>query len=274
MDLGIAGKIAFVAGGSKGMGRSAALLLAAEGCRVAVVARDQGDIDKTVSEIESAGGTAMGVSTDLGTREGVNAGVAAVADRFGSPDIVVGQTNDFTLGSFNDTTDEDYERVFRVFTLAQIYLARATVPAMQQKKWGRFIHIGSLAGKEPQFSHPHIVHNTVRPSTVAFLRVLANEVAADGVTVNVIGPGLTATPTLEHYIAEKLGLTIEEGREWLRGNTPAGIKGGQGAAGIPMKRAGTPDEIGGLVAFLASNYAGYLTGEWIAVDGGRHNFAF
>jgi NAD(P)-dependent dehydrogenase (short-subunit alcohol dehydrogenase family) len=274
MDLGISGKTAFVAGGSKGMGRAAALLLAAEGCRVGVVARDQGDIDKAVAEIERAGGSATGVSADLGTREGVDKAVAAVTDRFGAPDIVVGQTNDFTLGGFSETTDEDYERTFRVLTMAQIYLARATVPAMQKRKWGRYIHIGSLAGKEPQFSHPHIVHNTIRPSTVAFLRVLANEVAADGVTVNVVGPGLTATPTLERYISEKIGLTAEEGREWLRGNTPPGIKGGQGPADIPMKRAGLPEEIGGVVAFLASTFAGYITGEWIAVDGGRHHFSF
>lgn len=274
MDLGISGKIAFVSGASKGMGRASAELLAAEGCQVAVVARGQADIDETVAAIEAKGGTAMGISADLGTRDGVNDAVAAITAEFGAPDIVVGQTNDATLGNFNDTTDEDYERVFRIFTMSQVYLARATVPSMQKKKWGRYIHIGSMNGKEPQLSHPHIVHNSVRPSTVAFLRVLAHEVAADGVTINVVGPGLTATPSLMRYIAEEMKITPEQGLEWLSGKPVPGIQGGQGPAGIPMNRAGKPEEVGGIVTFLASQFAGYITGEWIAVDGGRHHFAF
>ena len=125
-----------------------------------------------------------------------------------------------------------------------------------------------------KLSHPHIVHNTVRPSTVAFLRVLAHEVAADGITVNTVGPGLTATPTLMKYIAEKMKITPEQGLDWLAGKPVEGIQGGQGPAGIPMGRAGKPEEVGGVVAFLASQYAAYVTGEWIAVDGGRHHFAF
>lgn len=274
MDLGIAGKVAFVSGASKGMGRAAAELLGQAGCRVAVVARGQADIDDVVERIGGAGGAAIGVSADLSTREGVNAAVASVVRELGDPEIVVGQTNDMTLGGFDETTDEDYERVFRIFTMSQIYLARATIPAMRRRKWGRFIHIGSMNGKEPQLSHPHIVHNTVRPSTVAFLRVLAHEVAADGITVNTVGPGLTATPTLMNYIANQMKITPEQGLEWLSGRPVEGIQGGQGAAGIPMGRAGKPEEVGGVVAFLASQYAGYITGEWIAVDGGRHNFAF
>jgi 3-oxoacyl-[acyl-carrier protein] reductase len=274
MDLGIAGKVAFVAGGSKGMGRASAELLAQAGCHVAVVARGQEDIDKAVQEIRDAGGTAIGISADLSTRDGVNAAVAEVMNRFGAPDIVVGQTNDMTLGGFNDTTDEDYERVFRIFTMSQIYLARATIPAMREKKWGRYIHIGSMNGKEPQLSHPHIVHNSVRPSTVAFMRVLAQEVAADGITVNTVGPGLTVTPTLMNYIANEMKITPEQGLDWLSGKPVPDIQGGQGPAGVPMARAGKPEEVGGVVAFLASQYAGYVTGEWIAVDGGRHNFSF
>ena len=106
------------------------------------------------------------------------------------------------------------------------------------------------------------------------MRVLAHEVAADGITVNTVGPGLTATPTLMNYIVTKMKVTPEQGLDWLSGKSVPGIQGGQGAADIPMRRAGKPEEIGGVVAFLASQYAGYITGEWIAVDGGRHHFAF
>ena len=256
------------------MGRATAILLAAEGCKVAVVARGQADIDDTVAEIRAAGGSAIGISADLGSREGVNKAVAALAERYGMPDIVVGQTNDTTLGGFGDTSDEDYERVFRVFTMSQVYLARATVPAMQQKKWGRYVHIGSANGKEPQLSHPHIVANAIRPSTVAFLRVLAHEVASDGVTINVVGPGLTATPSLLNYITEKMKITPEQGLDWLSGKPVPGIQGGQGAADIPMRRAGKPEEIAAMVAFFASVNAGYITASWIGVDGGRHHYTF
>ena len=274
MDLGIANKVAFVAGGSKGMGRASAELLAKEGCRIAVVARSWDSIDEVVALIKSNGGTAIGVSADLTTREGVNDAVAAVSAAFGAPDIVVGQTNDMTFGNFDDVLDEDFERVFHVFTMAQIYLARATIPAMREKKWGRYIHIGSMCAKEPEFSHPHIVANTVRPSTGAFLRALANEVAADGVTVNTIGPGYIATPSFEAFIGKELGVTPAEGRLWMSGVIPPGVDKKFVSPGIPMKRAGTPDEIGGIVTFLASNYAGYISGEWIAVDGAKHNFSY
>jgi 3-oxoacyl-[acyl-carrier protein] reductase len=274
MDLGIAGKVAFVAGGSKGMGRASAELLAQAGCPVAVVARGQADIDEVVKGIRDGGGKAIGFSADLATRDGVKAALAALEAEFGMPDIVVGQGHDMTLGGFDDVSDEAYEEAFRNFTMATVYLARATIPTMRERKWGRFIHIGSANGKEPQLSHPHIVHNSVRPSTVAFMRVLAQEVAADGITVNTVGPGLTITPTLMHYITEKMKITPEQGLDWLAGKEVPGIQGGQGAADVPMRRAGKAEEIGGVVAFLASQYAGYMTGVYIAVDGGRHHYAF
>ena len=139
---------------------------------------------------------------------------------------------------------------------------------------GRVVVSRSANGKEAQLSHPHIVHNAVRPSTVAFLRLLAHEVAADGVTVNVVAPGLTATPTLMNYIADKMQITPEQGLDWLAGKPVEGIQGGQGPADISMRRAGQPEEVGATVAFFASQLAGYITASWIAVDGGRHHYTF
>ena len=274
MDLGISGKVAFVAGGSQGMGRATAIMLAAEGCKVGVVARGQANIDTVVEEIRDAGGIAIGIAADLIGREGVNAAVAALTAEFGIPDIVVGQTNDATAGNFGDTTDEDYERVFQVFTMSQVYLARATVPAMQKKKWGRYVHIGSANGKEPQLSHPHILANAIRPSTVAFLRVLAHEVAADGVTINVVGPGLTDTPGLMKYVTGKMKITPEQAVDWAAGRPVSGIQGGQGAADIPVGRIGKPEEVAAMVCFFASAHAAYITASWIGVDGGRHHYTF
>lgn len=277
MDLGIADKVVFCAGGSKGIGFAAARQLATEGCRVAVVARDPAGIDEAVETIRAAGGRAVGVSADLVSNDGVDAAVAQVTKELGEPDIVVGQTNDLTFGAFPDVPPHEFEKVFKIFTMSQIYLAYATVPAMRRRKWGRYIHIGSTNGKEAQLTHPTIIHNTVRPSTVAFLRVMANAVAADGVTVNVVAPGLTMTPTLKDYIAKGLKLDPEGGKAWLRDEFPEGIMSSHGLQGpprIPMKRAGEPEEAASLIAYLASRQAGYITGTWTPVDGGKHAFTF
>jgi NAD(P)-dependent dehydrogenase (short-subunit alcohol dehydrogenase family) len=274
MDLGIAGKIAFVGGGSKGMGLATARLLSADRCKVAIVAREQNGIDNAVNELREKGGEAIGVSADLATRAGVNSAVAAVTAEFGSPDIVVGLNNDVNFAYFDDSVDEIYEEVFRNLTMSQIYLARATVPEMRQKKWGRFIHIGSLVAKEPQLMHPHIYHNTVRPSTVAFLRTLAHEVAGDGVTVNAIGPGWIRTPQFEWYTGVHMGFSPEQTDRWLAGELAFPNTGGKKLLDIPMRRAGRMEELGGVAAFLASDLGGYVTGHWFAVDGGRHAFTF
>lgn len=272
MDMGISGRVAFVAGGSKGMGRASALMLAAEGCEVAIVARSQGPIDETVDTIRAAGGTAMGVSAHLSQRDDVKRAVAEITAQFGAPEIVVSQNSNFALGTLDDISDEDFEQAFRDLTMSQIYLARATIPEMRRHKWGRFIHIGSQAAKEPRYEHPHMAANTIRPSAIAFLHSLARYVAPDGVTINYVGPGLIKTPTLEWYIANEMKITLEEADAWLAGEEIEGIKGGQGPAAIPMKRAGKAKEIAATVTFLASDLAAYITGAYIGVDGGRHAY--
>lgn len=262
MQLGIDQKVAFVAGGSKGMGRATSLLLAQEGCRVAVIARGQQAIDATVQQICSAGGSAIGIAADLTSREGIGNALEQVRHTWGMPDIVVSQTNDLSIGRFMDSDFEEYERIFRVLTMSAIYLARATVPVMREKGWGRFVHIGSGTAKEPESGIAHILHNTIRPSTVGFLKTLADEVARDGVTVNTVAPGWIETDGVAAYFAQK-GVSLDEARKWVVANIP-----------IPARRLGTPEEIGGLITFLCSQYAGYITGEWITVDGGNHSSAF
>lgn len=274
MDLGIAGKVALVSGGSKGMGRAAAEILGREGCRVGVVGREPAGIDEAVGAINGGGGTAIGISADMATEEGIAAAVEQTTAAFGSPDIVVGLNNDFNFAYFDESTDARFAEVFETLTLSQIRLARATVPAMRRKKWGRFIHVGSGVAKEAQFKHPHIYHNTVRPSTAAFLRSLAQEVGPDGVTVNVLGPGWIRTPSFDWYTANQLGFTPEETDRWLAGEKAYPHTENRKFLDVPLRRAGTMEEFGSVIAFLASVPGGYVTGEWIAVDGGQHAFTF
>lgn len=258
MDFRIAGKVAFVAGGSKGMGREAALALAAEGCKVLIVARGQEAIDAAVADIRSQGGTAQGVSADLTSREGINKALDICRSHWDMPDIVVSQTKQYHEGRAIDMDPEQVEDMFRTVTMSAVYLAQATVPAMQAKKWGRFVHIGSGTAKEPEARFPHAVANVARPATSGFLKTLSFEVAVDGVTVNTVAPGWIYTPGMEHFFSEH-GWSMEQANTWLKDTI-----------GVPAGRPGKAEEIGATVAYLCSDQAGYITGTWLVVDGGNH----
>jgi 3-oxoacyl-[acyl-carrier protein] reductase len=258
VDFRIRGKVALVAGGSKGMGRETALALGREGCKVLIVAREQGAIDAAVAEINAAGGEAAGVSADLTTREGIAVALQACTSRWDMPDIVVAQTNNQSHDHALTMDPDKVEEVFRIYTMSLIYIAQATIPAMQAKKWGRFIHIGSGTAKEPEASFPHAIANVARPASSGFLKTLSAEVAADGVTVNTVAPGWIYTPSLQSFF-DQHGWTIEEGFKWLKDHV-----------GVPAARAGYAEEVGATVAYFCSDQAGYITGTWLVVDGGNH----
>lgn len=265
MDYGIAGRTALVVGGSKGIGLAAARMLAAEGCRVAIVARTQRHIDSAVESITASGGQAIGVAADMSIADGINAAVAAVEDRLGPPSIVITQADFHVRGFFDEITDpEDYVNSYRTYTLSQVHMLRAVLPAMKAGRWGRFVHIGSATAKEPQNKPPHTVANATRPSTVGLLKSVADEYAQFGITINTVAPGWIATKTTNWYLANHEGLTDEDARRiWMIDS-----------AGVPAARLGEPDEIASTIVYLCSHGAGYLTGHYIAVDGGHHRSAF
>jgi 3-oxoacyl-[acyl-carrier protein] reductase len=265
MDLGIAGKSVFFTGGSKGMGREAAAMLAAEGCKVAIVARTKHDIDESVDTIKDAGGTAMGVSADITNRDDVERAVAEVRAAFGPPLIAIGQTKFNIPGDFSDITDyEHYVDSFRSYTMSQVYLLHAVLPGMQAAQWGRYVHIGSATAKEPEGSIHHAIANATRPSTVGLLKTVADEYAKHGITVNTVAPGWIATQNASDYLENQVGITTDaERREWMIQH-----------AGVPAGRMGETGEIASLIVYLCSEPAGYLTGCWIEVDGGHHRSAF
>ncbi|MDT7548125.1 MAG: 3-oxoacyl-[acyl-carrier protein] reductase [Actinomycetota bacterium] len=265
MDLGIADKTVLFTGGSKGMGRVAAEMLAAEGCRVAVVARTKADVDETVEAMRAAGGIATGVSADMTIEEDVRRAVAEVREAFGPPLIVVGQTKFNIPGDFADVTQtEDYVDSFRSYTMSQVYLLHQVLPGMKEAGWGRYVHVGSATAKEPQGSIHHVIANATRPSTIGLLKTVADEYAQYGITVNTVAPGWIATQNAYDYLADNVGLTTdEEKRTWMRQQ-----------ARVPAGRMGEPYEIASLITYLCSEPAGYLNGNWIEVDGGLHRSAF
>lgn len=265
MDLGIRGRTVFCAGGSKGMGRHVAGMLAEEGCRVAIVARTKSDIDSAVEEIRAEGGTAIGIAADVSKADEVTRAVTATTEAFGPPLIVIGQALFNAPGDFADIKDpETYVQSFRAYTMSSIYLLHAVLPAMKEAGWGRFVHIGSATAKEPQGYIHHVVANATRPSTVGLLKTVADECAQFGITVNTVAPGWILTANSRAYIERQLGVSTEEQRRtWMKET-----------AKVPAARMGEEREIASLIAYLCSEQAGYINGEWIAVDGGLHRCAF
>ena len=261
MDFGINGKVAFVSGGSKGMVKEAALMLAAEGAKVCIVARTQGPIDETVALIEARGGQAMGYSADLTTRDGVRNAVAACRARFGDPDIAISSVMENIAGDFDDVADEDFERFFKVYAMTVVYLAREVIPAMKEKGWGRFVAVGSGTAKEPVGNIHHMLANTTRPAAVGFVKTLSDEVAQFGITCNTVAPGWIGTDNMYDYLEKKMGISHNAVPDFL-------------FDAIPAKRVGRPEEIASTIAYLCSHLAGYISGNWIVVDGGKHASAF
>jgi 3-oxoacyl-[acyl-carrier protein] reductase len=265
MDLGIAGKVAFVTGGSRGMGRLAAEMLAAEGCKVAIVARTEGDIEEAVAAITATGGTAIGVQADIVKPDDVTRAVAEVTAALGAPLIVIGQTKFIVPGDFSDITEtEHYVDSFRSYTMSQVYLLHAVLPAMKEAGWGRFVHIGSATAKEPEGAIHHVIANATRPSTTGLLKTVSDEYARFGITVNTIAPGWIATENAYQYLEKNVGITTDEARRDFM----------IGTAHVPAARMGDPAEIASAIVYLCSDLAGYITGNWIEVDGGHHRSAF
>jgi 3-oxoacyl-[acyl-carrier protein] reductase len=265
MDLGIAGRVALVVGGSKGIGRESARMLAAEGCRVAVVARTQKHIDLTVAAIRDEGGDAIGVSADMTKKADIERAVAETTAAYGAPLIVITQADFHVRGFFEEIEDpEAYVESYRAYTMSQVYMLHSVLPAMKSAGWGRYVHIGSATAKEPQNKPPHTVANGTRPSTVGLLKSVADEYARYGITINTVAPGWIATKTTNWYLSTHEGLADDDQRrDWMIGT-----------AGVPAGRLGDVEEIASTIVYLCSDLAGYLNGHYIAVDGAHHRSAF
>jgi len=248
-----------------GIGFEVAKMLAAEGSRVAVLARTKTDVDAAVDAIRIDGGDAMGVCADVSQQEALENAVGEVHAQIGRPLIVIGQAKYQRPGDFADIDDLDaYRESFESHTMSQIFLLRTVLPAMRDAGWGRFVHIGSGTAKEPAGNIHHAVANTSRPSTIGLLKTVADEYARYGITVNTVAPGWIETANSIAYLKKNLGAaTDEERRDFMLGE-----------ARVPAARMGKPHEIASLIAYLCSQAAGYITGAWVEVDGGLHRSAF
>ena len=244
MDLGLSGKVALVAGASKGLGRAIAAELVEEGARVAISSRSRERIDVAAEEV----GAANAYVYDSADLDAAPTLVAAVEADLGPIDVLVTNTggpppHPDPLGS----TREQWEQAYRELVLAPIALIEAVVPGMRERGFGRVLNVSSSAVREP--IPGLMLSNAHRAAMVTAFKTLAHEVAGDGVTLNTLLPGRFGTERL---------YTLIGGEE----NAEAA------AQDIPASRLGTPDEFAAAAAFLCSARASYVTGETLRVDGG------
>ncbi|MDE2374712.1 MAG: SDR family oxidoreductase [Hyphomicrobiales bacterium] len=239
MDLGLNNKRALVTGASKGLGKAVAQALRAEGAAVAICARDAGRIAAAANEIG-----ATGIVGDLSVR-GAAANIARQAiDRLGGVDILVVNTGGPPAGTFETTGDEAWRGAFENLWMSTVDLIRGCLPGMRERRFGRIMIVTSMTSREPLAKL--MISNALRPGLHGLVNALSREVAGDGITVNAVMPGYTLTERLRDI----------------------GIDEKQIAAQIPAGRLGRPEEFAALAAFLASEQAGYICGQAIAVDGG------
>lgn len=245
MDLGIAGRVALVTGASKGIGRAIAAELVAEGARVAVSSRSPDRIEAAASELG-----ASGFAWDSAVLDGAGRLLRDVESRLGGPvEILVVNTGGPPGGpSSLGFSTEQWEEAYRSLVLAPMALIERALPAMRRNGWGRILNVVSTTVREPA---PFLMlSNAHRAATVAAFKTISSEVAGDGVTLNSLLPGRIHTERLVELFGS------EEALEGVRAEIPAG-------------RLGTVEEMAGAAAFLLSDRASYITGQWLAVDGGH-----
>lgn len=256
MDLGIRGKVAMVAAGSKGLGRAAALALAAEGCAVSICGRGAEALAATRAELEALGVPALAVAADVAKAEDLARWHQETVAVLGPVAILVTNTGGPKAATFDHLSDGDWADGVDTTLMNVVRMTRLVLPGMRKNRWGRIVHITSLVAKQP---YPLLtISSTLRAGLSGLTRTLALETAAEGITVNALLPGHIMTDR-QHHLAEVKskaeGITVAE--HFTRQ-----------AAAIPARRIGEPEEAGAVIAFLCSGPASYVTGQSLLVDGG------
>jgi 3-oxoacyl-[acyl-carrier protein] reductase len=257
MDLGIKGKTALVLAGSRGLGQAMAVALAREGVQVAVTGRNTEALQQTVNMIEEVGGKALALPWDLADLAAIDANVKAVEAKLGPIDILINNTGGPPPTTASGQDPELWQKNFNEMVLSLMKITDRVLPAMRERKWGRVITSTTSGAIVP--IRNLAISNTLRAALLAWSKTLAAEVAAEGVTVNVIMPGRVATDRLRQ---------LDEARA-KRENISYEAVVSASLKTIPAGRYGDPKEYGDTAAFLASKNASYITGSVIRVDGGQ-----
>src|SRR5712692_3704926 len=256
LDLGLSSKVAVVPAASKGIGLGVAKVLATEGCKVVISSRNQDSISKAGDLIvkETGNKDVCAIKADLAVKADVDHLIDDATSKFGTVDILTYNTGPPKPGTFADLDDADWEQGVRLLLLSAVWLTKRVVPGMVQKKWGRLIYITSPTLRQPV---PNLVlSNTVRLSLAGLSKSLALEYGSKGITSNGIMQGHILTDRQKQVakdISSRSGKSVDEAMKQMLHDVPAG-------------RYGVSEEVGYLVAFLASEKAGYINGTMLAIE--------
>jgi 2-hydroxycyclohexanecarboxyl-CoA dehydrogenase len=244
-------RVAFVSGAGRGIGRAIAIKLAGQGNAVAVADLRVPEATETAAAIEDGAGRALPVPIDVTDGDRVEEAVRAAQEKLGPVDILVNNAGWDEYHPFVETDEEFWDRVIEINFKGCLRLTRALLPGMVERGFGRVVNIGSDAGRVG--SSLEAVYSGAKGGVIAFTKTIAREVARSGVTANTVCPGPTETPMLEEIAAGS-----ENAAKVIEAMTRA----------VPMKRLGQPEDVAAAVAFLASEEAGFITGQTLSVSGG------
>jgi len=257
MELGIAGQVALVTGGSMGIGKATAMVLAREGVHVALCARGKDRVQQAADEIARATGVkTMAAPADCTRTDDVKRMVGEVAARFGRIDILVNSAGAAKAGPFTTLSDADWLESLDLKLLGTMRVTREVFPLMQRQKGGRIlVIIGTFAQQPSAWATPAGAANS---GLVNFVKAVAEEGAKDRILVNGVSPGLVNTDRFQYIVKKRAadsGVSEQAARESLMSS-------------LPLGRIIEPEEVGAAAAFLCSRHAGYITGTVLCMDGG------
>jgi 3-oxoacyl-[acyl-carrier protein] reductase len=260
MDYGLKDRSVIVAASSGGIALAAAEKFAGEGAKVAMCSRDAAKLSAAADGIRKRYPAAkiFVEPLDVTDSAAVEVYVKRVAEQFGGVDVCVTNAGGPPPRMFLSTTSEEWHRAFEMNFMSIVYFAHAVLPLMVEKKWGRLVTITSNTVRQP--AGDLIYSNAVRAGVLGLVKSLSNEFGKDGITVNNVGPGFTATGRLESIIAKRsqdLGISASDFEKRL-------------AAEAPLKRIGKPEEVADAIVWLASERASFVTGQTILADGGAY----
>ena len=260
MDLGLGGRRALVTGSSKGIGKATAALLAAEGARVTLCARDEAALAAAAGELRARGAEVITVAADLATDEGVETVWRAQLAGFGGADILVNNvTGGATARDVLSATDADWLAAYTMNVLVHVRFIRRALPGMLERGWGRIVTVASTAARQPDDQLP--TYGASKAALVNLSKLLANAYSRQGVLTNCVCPGITRTESATASAVRRTGRTADEPRrvfeEYFGARRP-----------LPAGRFGEPEDTAAVIALLCSERASWITGACIDVDGG------
>ena len=257
MDLGLKNRSVIVAASSDGIARAAAQKFAAEGARVAMCSRDESRLNSAAEEIRSRySAEVIAVPLDVTDAPAVRGFVEHVGSVFGSVDVCVTNAGGPPAKMFLSTSPEEWQRAIELNFMSVVHFAHAVLPWMRKQQWGRLVTITSITVRQPVSDL--VYSNAVRAGVVGLVKSLSNEFGKDGITVNNVAPGYTATQRLTDLLqkrASDVGISAEDYSAHLGAETP-------------LRRIGQPGEVADAIVWLASERASYITGQTLLVDGG------